>query len=126
MKSTTGLCAVTFAAAGLLLMPVAQAQAPSPSGPPVTAPAPSAADIPDSKLDATAAAVKSVSAVRDSLEQKLAKAPADEKNRLVGEANDATVKAVTDQGLSVEEYTTIMKVAQNDPVVRNKLMQRLK
>jgi Domain of unknown function (DUF4168) len=35
-------------------------------------------------------------------------------------------KAVTDQGLSVEEYTTILKVAQNDPVVRGKLVQRMK
>jgi hypothetical protein len=36
------------------------------------------------------------------------------------------VKAVTDQGLSVEEYTSIMVVAQNDPMVRQKILQRLK
>jgi hypothetical protein len=90
---------------------------PSPATPP--------ANIPDSKLDAAAAAVKSVSAVRDTFEQKFAHAPAAEKERLVGEANDATTKAVTDQGLSIEEYTKIMKVAQNDPAVRDKLLQRL-
>ena len=36
------------------------------------------------------------------------------------------VKAVTDQGLSIDEFKTIMNLAQNDPAVRNKLMQRLK
>jgi hypothetical protein len=35
------------------------------------------------------------------------------------------VKAVTDQGLSVEEYNSILRVAQNDPSLRAKIMQRL-
>ena len=39
---------------------------------------------------------------------------------------DAMAKAVKEQGLSVEEYTSIIEVAQNDPVVRNKLLQRMK
>jgi hypothetical protein len=34
--------------------------------------------------------------------------------------------AVTDQGLSVAECTAIMQVAQNDPAVREKILQRLK
>ena len=83
-------------------------------------------DIPDKKLDAAAAAVKSVSAVKDTFDQKVAQAPAGEKERLAGEAEHAMTKAVTDQGLSVEEYVTIMKVAQNDPSVRDKLIKRLK
>jgi hypothetical protein len=33
--------------------------------------------------------------------------------------------AITDQGLSLDEYATIVRVAQNDPVVRGKLLQRL-
>ena len=49
-----------------------------------------------------------------------------DKQRLVDEANKALVKAVTDQGLSVEEYTSIMVVAQSDPVVRQKILQRMK
>ena len=35
------------------------------------------------------------------------------------------MKAITDQGLSVEEYTLILVVAQNDPVVREKILQRI-
>jgi hypothetical protein len=44
----------------------------------------------------------------------------------VDEANDAIAKAVTDQGLSIDEYVSIMKTAQNDPAVCDKLVQRLK
>ena len=53
-----------------------------------------------------------------------AAAPAD-KERIVNEANSALVKAVTDQGLSVEEYNSILEVAQNDPGVRAKIQQRM-
>jgi len=119
---------MTLTVAGLLVLPTANAVGQTPSAPPSTAPRPSTApqNIPDKKLDAAAAAVKSVSAVKNTFDQKAAKAPAGEKERLAGEAEHEMTKAVTDQGLSVEEYVTIMKVAQNDPVVRDKLIERMK
>ena len=122
------LCAMTVTAAGLLVMPAAQAQQQSPAGPSVTTPSPTATptNIPDKKLDAAAAAVKKVSVIKNKYDQQLAQAPVAEKRRLEGEAGDAMEKAVTDQGLSVEEYTTILNVAQKDPVVRDKLLQRMK
>jgi len=131
MQSTTRLgtfCTMALTAAGLLFMPAANAQQQAPSGPSSTTPRSTTAPttIPDKKLDAAAAAVKQVSTVKGTFEQKLAQAPAAEKERLVDEANDAMKKAVTDQGLSIDEYTTILQVAQNDPVVRDKLLQRLK
>ena len=131
MQSTTGFrtfCAMTLAAAGFLFMPAANAQQQSPSAPSSATPRPTTAptNIPDKKLDAAAAAVKEVSAVKGTFEQKLTQAPAAEKERVADEANDAIVKAVTDQGLSIDEYTTILQVAQNDPVVRDKLLQRMK
>ena len=126
MKSTIGFCATTLAAAGLLFAAPVNAQTQSPSAPSTTKPKTAPADISEQKLDATAKAVKNVSTIRDSYEQKLVKAPADQKAKLADEASDAMAKAVTDEGLSVEEYTTIIEVAQNDPAVRNKLMQRLK
>src|SRR6267154_4686461 len=131
VQSTTGFgtfCAMTLTAAGLLFMPAAYAQQQSPSGPSSATPSPTTAptNIPDKKLDAAAAAVKKVSAVKGTFEQKLAQAPAAEKERVADEANDAIVKAVTDQGLSIDEYKTILQVAQNDPVVHDKLLQRMK
>lgn len=121
-------CAMTLTAAGLLVMPAAQAQQQSPSGPSVTTPSPTTTPtiIPDKKLDAAAAAVKKVSVIKNKYDQQLAEAPVADKERLQDEAGDAMAKAVTDQGLSIEEYTTILTAAQKDPAVRDKLLQRMK
>jgi hypothetical protein len=109
-------------------MPAAHAQQQSPSGPSVTTPSPTTTPtvIPDKKLDAAAAAVKKVTVIKNNYDQQLAQAPIAEKKRIEDEVGDAMEKAVTDQGLSVEEYTTILDVAQKDPVVRDKLLQRMK
>ena len=115
--------AIGLAAASVLLAPIANAQT-QPASPPATTAKP--ADIPDNKLDAAAKAVKQVSAVSDSYKKKLAQAPAAEKDKLLDQADQEVTKAVTDQGLSVEEYLGIMKVAENDATVRNKLIDRLK
>src|SRR5712675_1173954 len=122
------LCVPTLTAAGLLVMPAAQAQQQSPSGPSsvITPSPPTPTNIPDKKLDAAAAAVKKVSVIKNKYDQQLAQAPVTEKQRLEGEAGDAMAKAVIDQGLSIEEYKTILRVAQKDPVVRDKLLQRMK
>ena len=124
MKSMYYLCAAAaVAAAGLLSTPVANAQ----QGPPsVAPPETSSAAIPDHKIDAVAAAAKRVVAIGDNYEQKLAKAGDGEKEKIVDEANQAITKAVNDQGLSVDEYVSIMKVAQNDSTVREKIVERLK
>ena len=65
MQSATGFgtfCAITLTAAGLMFMPAANAQQQSPSSSPSTAPGPKTApaNISDNKLDAAAAAVKTV------------------------------------------------------------------
>lgn len=114
-----------FLTAALLAtaVPAANAQVQSP------APSPSqpSQSIPDQKLDATAAALNQIADVKESYTKQIEATPSEsDKQRLVDDANKALVKAVTDQGLSVEEYTSIMVVAQNDPMVREKILQRLK
>jgi hypothetical protein len=101
-------------------VPNANAQAPSPS------PSSPAASITEQKLDATAAALEHVIGLQKTYEQRLAQAEQADKERIVAEANDALTKAVADQGLSVEEYSSILEVAQNDPDVRGKLLQRIR
>ena len=59
------------------------------------------------------------------LQEALARAPAAEKQRLIEDVDDAVTKAVAKHGLSIEEYTTIIKVAEKNPVVRDKLLKRL-
>ena len=115
--------------ASFLFVPLANAQdqsPPSSSSPTTQGTTVKPSDVTDKKLDATAAAVKKVSAVSDSYKKKLAQAPASEKDKILDQADKDVTKAVTDQGLSVQEYLGIMKLAENDATVRGKLMDRLK
>jgi|SRR5215831_20656729 len=129
MQSSTRLFVLVFASSWLALAPAVNAQTQSePSGPLPTTPGPSSpsANIPDNKLDAAAAAVKSVSMVKQEYEKRIAQAPESDKPRLASEGKQAISNAVTDQGLSLAEYTAILQVAQNDPAVREKILQRIK
>ena len=114
--------AAALAAAWLLYVPAAnaQVQSPPPGSPDQTL------NIPDQKLDAAAAAMKEVASVKEDYEQRIEAAAPSDKQRIANEANNALVKAVTDKGLSVEEYTLILAMAQSDPEVREKIVQRIR
>jgi hypothetical protein len=96
---------------------IPQAQPPAPANP--------AASIPNQKLDAAAAAMQQVARLRRDYLQLLEDAPADDQPRILDEAGNAMEKAVTEQGLSVDEFSAIMEAARNDPQVRDKIVERL-
>jgi uncharacterized protein DUF4168 len=95
----------------------------SPPAPP-SSPAP---DVSDQKLGAVAAALQRVAGLQKDYRQRLAEAeaPAD-KERIVAEAHNEFTKAVTEQGLSVEEYASILDMAQDHPEIRDKLLERIR
>ena len=125
--------AATLSIGALLLIPGANAQTnppqarPQAQSPQTQLPQTQSPSVPisDEKLNAAAAAIGQVTAIRQSYQSKIEAAPASDKQRLAKEANDALEKAVTDQGLSVDEYNSIIRAAQNDPAVRQKLTQRI-
>ena len=94
------------------------------------APSPGASDpapnLSDQKLDAAAAAALRVATLKQDYQQRIAAAPPSEKERIAEEAIGALSKAVTDQGLTVNEYTSILEVAQANPEVREKIRQRIR
>ena len=129
--------AALLIAVGLLSVPAANAQVQSPSSglsdqspdisdqkldavPGLTDQSP---NISDQKLDAVATAIERVASLKQ--DYQAAAAPSD-KERIANEAVNALAKAVTDQGLSLEEYDSILEVAQNDPEVREKIRQRIR
>ena len=118
------LAAAALGAAWLLLPPAANAQnqplnqmQAEPQGQSPTS------TIPDQKLSAAATAIGQVASIRQSYEKRISEASPSDKERLSDEAYDALEKAVTDQGLSIDEYNTILKKAQNDPATRQRLAQ---
>jgi hypothetical protein len=102
-------------------VPAAKAQTETPSQGTST-PSP---NIPERKLDAAAAALMRVASLQEEYQQRIADAPQSDKQKVADEARQAVTKAVTDQGLSIEEYSTILQAAKNDPEVRGKILQRL-
>jgi hypothetical protein len=110
---TRPLAVVALITAGqLCIAPTARAQDQLPE-----ARAPVVADIPDHKLNAAATALMLVTRVQQEYEE--------QQQRMAEDANRAAEKAVTDQGLSVDEFKTIIVTAQNDPDVRKKILQRM-
>ena len=127
------LAAAALGVAGLVLLPAAnaqmtppqarpQAQSPQTQPPQAQSPSPT---ISDEKLNAAAAAIGHVTSIRQNYERKISEASPSDKQRLTEEANNALQKAVAAQGLSVDEYNSIIRTAQNDPAVRQKLAQRI-
>ena len=128
------IAAAALSVAGLLPLPAANAQMNPPQARPqaqspqsqVPQTQPPSAPISDEKLNAAAAAIGQVTTIHQSYDSKIAAASPSDKQRLAKEANDAMAKAVTDQGLSVDEYNSIISTAHNDPAVREKLTQRMR
>jgi hypothetical protein len=128
MKSS--IASLIFAAALAAVAPAAprMAQDKSTANAPATTGAPAATEtqIPEEKLDAAAAAMQQISSLRDSYQQRYDAAPPTDKERIAGEATDALKKVVTDKGLSIDEYSAIITLAQNDPAVRSKILDRIR
>lgn len=127
MKQNASLAAVAMLAT--LLCAPAMAQAEQPAAPKAdTAPLAeqNGQQLSDEKLDKAAAAVGKVVALKQRYMERYAAADDTDRPKIADEAQTELKKAVTDQGLSVEEYDGIMQVAQNDTSVREKLLDRLK
>jgi hypothetical protein len=122
-RSMRLLAVVTVSVACLLCLPAAHAQTQSPKQPGAQ---PSPPAVSEQKLDAAATAAQHVVEVQQNYEKRIAAASPSEKERLTGEANSALTKAVTDQGLSVDEYISILQLAQNDPAIRKKFVERVR
>ena len=130
--------AALIIAVGLLSILAANAQVQSPSpglsdqdisdqkldaGPSLSDQSP---NISDQKLDAVATAIERVASLKQDYRQRMAAAAPSDKERTAIEAINALAKAVTDQGLSLKEYDSILEVAQNDPKIRGKIRQRIR
>jgi hypothetical protein len=110
----------------ILQAPIAYAQSDNPPQPQTEQGAKPDTNVPDEKLDKAAVAIGRVAALKETYAQRLESASQAERAQIVSEAKTALMQAVTDQGLSVEEYSNILQVAETDASVREKIIQRLK
>jgi Domain of unknown function (DUF4168) len=85
-----------------------------------------AQNIPEDKLNAAGAALAAVTRIHRDYEQRLAAASPNDRKRIADEGDTALQQAITDKGLSMDEYKAILDAAQNDPDLRAKLVERAK
>ena len=124
LRAFTVVAGMALAAAAIAVLPAANAQTQAPSAQSPGAQSP--AVIPEQKLASVAMAVQKVTTIRRDYEQKLSGASGADQQRIATEANTALSKAVTDQGLSLDEFNSIVRMAQNDPGMREKILQKMK
>jgi hypothetical protein len=120
---------LTFAVATLAMLVPAVASAqqqPKAQEQPQTEAPETLQNIPDQKLDAAAAAMQQVASLKQTFQQRYDSAQPAEKEQIANEASAALTKVVTDKGLSIEEYSAILATAQNDPAVRDKILDRIR
>ncbi len=74
-------------------------------------------------LEPFAGAYKEVSEIHSSYEQRIVKSPDPaQADALQQEANQKMTQAVTDRGMTIEDYNTLFQTIQNDPDLKKKFM----
>ena len=120
---TRSLAAEVLTAGCYVSTPAVNVLAQSPTPGPLT----SAQDLSDQKLGAVAAALERILSLQKDYRQRIEETEAPgEKERILAEAHNEFTKAVTEQGLSLEEYASILDMARDDPEIRGKLLQRIR
>jgi len=106
------------AGVALALAPVAafaqSAQAPSA--------AQSGASISDGTISKAGAALHDIAAVNQKYLGEMQKASPEQKQTLSTQANAEAVQAIQSHGLSVDQYTSVIRTARNDPQVKQRLL----
>lgn len=88
--------------------------------PPSTAP--SAAAIPDDTINKAGAALHDVALVNQKYLGEMEKASPAQKQTLSAQANAEAVQAIQSHGLSVQQYASVIRTAQNDQQLKQRLL----
>jgi hypothetical protein len=105
------------AAAGLVLAP-ALALAQTTPTPPNSAP-----PIPDQEISKAGSALHDVAKLQQKYQPQMDAASPTQKQGLSEQANAEAVQAIQSHGLSVQEYSNVMRTAQTNPQVKQRLLQ---
>ena len=101
-------------------------QAPEQQGMQTPQGTPSSADFSEAQLDAFAAAAEDISRLQQEYDVKLqAAASSEEAEDLRTEATDAIMDALEEQGITPDEYNSIVAAAQADPTLYAAIIERM-
>jgi hypothetical protein len=113
---------IEFAAVvALAVAPAATFAAPDQAPPPA-----SSAEIPDGTIGKVGAALHDVAKVQEKYQGPIDSAPPAQKQGLSEQANAEAVQAIQSHGISVREYSNIVRTAQNNPQIKQRLLEAAK
>lgn len=78
--------------------------------------------IPETTVGKAAAALHDVVQLQGKYQEKMESAQPEQKQSLNELANAEAVQAIQSHGLSMQEYTQVMRTAQNDPQLKRRLL----
>ena len=84
------------------------------------------AAIPDGTIGKAGAALHDVAKLQEKYQGKMDSASPEQKQGLSEQANAEAVQAIQSHGLSVQEYSTVVRTAQNDPRIKQRLLDAAK
>ena len=79
-------------------------------------------NIPDEAIGKAGAALHDVAQLQEKYQGKMASASPEQKQGLNEQANAEAVQAIQSHGISVQEYSRIMRTAQNDPQTKRRVL----
>jgi hypothetical protein len=83
-----------------------------------------ATPIPDATIGKAGAALRDVANLEEKYQPKMDSATSEkEKENLSAQANAEAVQAIQSHGLSVQEYSTVVRTAQTNPQVKQRLLE---
>lgn len=106
--------AVIVAPAGALAQTAGGANAPATNG--------AAATVPDTTVQKAGLALRKVTQLRQSYGERIRTAAPAQQQSLAKEARTSAVKAVQDEGLTIDQYNSVIRLAQADPDLRRRLI----
>jgi Domain of unknown function (DUF4168) len=122
-RSTSWALALALSLAPTLALPTLT-RAASDAEPPQAPPAPPpAASIPDATIGKAGAALRDVASLQEKYQPKMDSAGSQqERQTLAAHANAEAVQAIQSHGLSVQEYSNVVRSAQSNPQLRQRLL----
>ena len=122
LDSKIGAIAVAFLGT-VAIVPVAAQQPPQPESNATSGTTPNAT-VPDETVARTGAALKQVTEIKNVFAPKVESAPTpDERARLSNQETDAARKAISEQGLTIDQFKKVVQLADADPALRERLLK---
>jgi hypothetical protein len=84
---------------------------------------PASPSIPDGTIGKAGAALHDVAKLQEKYQGKINSATPEQKQGLSEQANAEAVQAIQSHGISVQDYSNVIRTAQNNPQVKQRLLE---